>query len=143
MDEPPIELTDSQRDSLRATFKYLDRLMGDALAEIALAANGALFHATRPDADSRQRQAAAESAERLRCEMARALGLCGIADRDPDVGAVSYVRGYLTFMNVVLEELSPERLRGFGPVSESTERRVRALQARLRGVVAELVARLQ
>ncbi|MGH7995651.1 MAG: dynamin family protein [Opitutaceae bacterium] len=142
MAEPAIALNENHRRSLLAGFKYMDRLLAEALAELANEPNGAIFSRTRPDATPVQRRVAADYAARLRAAMRHVLGRCALPPPDPEVGAVWNLRSYLISLDIALEEMTPERLRGYGPLDERSGDALRSAQAELHALVAELQAYL-
>jgi GTP-binding protein EngB required for normal cell division len=138
MSDPTLQLNDFHRNALNAGFQYMDRLLSDALAGLVPAENGALFATLRPDATAVQRKVIADHATRLRREMRKALDACGLTVRPPEVGALWSLRSALIAMDITLEELGPDYLRGYGEMDGATAAGVSALQAQMRTCLNEL-----
>lgn len=141
-DRPPRPLNEFQRNSLRAGFRYLDRLLAQALDGLSPANEGAIFAPTMPDATPTQRKVIGDQAARLRRALRSALAACGVSVPPPDVGALWNLRCALTSMQISLEEMSPGHLRGYGAMDAATGAGVDAALARIRDVLNELQAYL-
>ena len=132
-----LYLTESQRNSLLVGFKYIDRLLAEAVAAMEPQDNGAVFTSIVPDATPQQRKAIAEETERLRRLMRLALDTCAIAVPPPEIDSVWNLHTALTTIEITLEEMGPRGLRGYGEVNPETEVGIEILLAQIRTAVGE------
>jgi len=138
-----LDLNDPQRNTLAAAFKYTDRLLSEALAGLAPAAEGAIFTATLADATPVQCKVIIDQAARLRRALRAALDACAIPVTPPRISALWNLRCTLTSIDIALEDLGPDHLRGYGGVDETTAAHVVELRAQIRTVLTELLAYLE
>ena len=138
-----LDLNDPQRNTLAAAFKYTDRLLSEALAGLAPAAEGAIFTATLADATPVQCKVITDQAARLRRALRAALDACAIPVTPPRISALWNLRCTLTSIDIALEDLGPDHLRGYGGVDETTAAHVVELRAQIRTVLTELLAYLE
>lgn len=133
-----FELNDFQRNSLAAGFKYIDRLLGEALGGLSPANENAIFAPTLPDATPVQRKVIADQAARLRRVIRSALDACAIPVSPPDVGALRNLYCALISIDIALDEMGPDHLRGYGAVDADAVAGVNATLAQVRTALAEL-----
>ena len=138
MSEPSLQLNDFHRNTLLAGFKYMDRLLSDGFAGLEAGGDGAIFAPTAPDSSPVQRKVIADQAARLRRAMRSALEAFTIPVPSPDVGALWNLRSMLISVEITLEEMGPDHLRGYGAVDGATAAGVTSALAQIRVVLAEL-----
>ncbi len=138
-----LHLTESQRNSLLVGFKYIDRLLTEAVAAMDPQDSGAVFTPVAPDVTPHQRKTVAEETERLRRLVRTALDTCAIAVPPPEIDAVWNLHTALTTIEITLEEMGPRGLRGYGEVGPDTEAGIATLLAEIRVAVGEFRGRLQ
>ena len=137
-----LHLTESQRNSLLVGFKYIDRLLTEAVAAMDPQDSGAVFTPVVPDVTPHQRKAVAEETERLRRLVRKALDICAIAVPQPEIDAVWNLHTALTTIEITLEEMGPRGLRGYGEVGPETEAGIETMLAEIRAAVGEFKGRL-
>jgi GTP-binding protein EngB required for normal cell division len=142
MTASPLQLNDFQRRSLQAGFKYIDRLLGEALVGMSPANEDAIFASTLPDATPVQRKVIADQAARLRRAIRSALDSCAIPVQPPEISAVWNLRSTLISIDIALDEMGPEHLRGYGALDADTGAGVNAALVQIRTVLTELRAYL-
>ncbi len=138
MSDAPLQLGFGHLNSLRASFKYVDRLLSEALAFLAPPTEGLVFPVVRPDATPVQRKVITDQVARLRRALGEALELCGIAAPEPDVGALWAVRTHLLTVEIALEDTEPGKLRGYGGLDDAVVARIAAVIAQIRVPLAEM-----
>ena len=143
MPDTPLNLGDSHRNTLLAGAIYIDRLLSDALAGLTTTGDGAIFAPTLPDATAMQRKVIADQAGRLRQALRTALDAWAIPVRPPSLSALWSLRTTLDFIDITVEDLGPEHLRGYGTIDDATAAGVAALQAQIRTIVRELQSYLE
>ena len=136
-------LSESQRNSLLVGFKYIDRLLTEAVAAMDPQDSGAVFTPVVSDVTPHQRKAVAEETERLRRLVRTALDTCAIAVPPPEIDAVWNLHTALTTIEITLEEMGPRGLRGYGEVGPETEAGIATLLEEIRAAVSEFKRRLQ
>lgn len=142
MNPQPIQLNDFQRNALQAGFRYIDRLLGEALAGFAPANDDAVFAPTFPDATPVQRKVIGDQTARLRRTIRAALDACAVPVTPPEVGALWNLRCTITSIQIALDEMGPAHLRGYGGIDAPTADAVEAALAQIRSVLVELNAYL-
>lgn len=108
---------ENHRAQLRLTFQHIDKLLSEGSRALAGADDDSPFNKYTPDATPLQRKVAGGHVARLRTVMVRAMQAQGIPFAPPVCGALWAARTSLTFAKVAAEELTPKRLRGYGPLS--------------------------
>jgi len=142
MPDPTIQLNDFQRNTLQAAIKYIDRLLSEALGGLSPINEDAIFAPTAPDATAVQRKVIADHVARLRRQLRAALDACAIPVPPPEVSALWNLRCMLVSVDITLEDLGPDHLRGYGALDETAATRVVELRAQIRTAVTALLAYL-
>jgi len=140
---PPLQLNDNHRNTLLAAIRYMDGLLGEALAGLSPGDDGSIFSPTVPDASPVQRKVLADQAARLRRALRAALDACAIPVCPPTIGAFWNFRCFLVSMDIALEDLGPEHLRGYGAIDETAVAGIAVLQAQIRTILVELQTYLE
>lgn len=143
MSGPPLQLNENHQRTLLAGFRYIDGLLAEALAGLHSSDDGSIFSPTVPDAAPVQRKVIGDQAARLRRTLRAALNACAIPVSPPTVGALWNVRCTLISLDIALEDMSPDHLRGYGAIDETTAAGVSALQAQIRTILGELQAYIE
>jgi len=138
MSDAPLQLGFGHLNSLRSSFKYVDRLLSEGLAFLAPSADGVIFTEIRPDASPVQREVITDQVARVRRTLREALDACGIAVPEPSIGALWALRTHLLTVEIALEEIDPEKLRGYGELDEAGTARIAAAIAQIRAPLAEI-----
>jgi hypothetical protein len=143
MPDPTVQLNENHRNALLASFRYIDDLLNEALAGLGPRDDGSIFSPTVPDTTPVQRKVIADQAARLRRTLRAALEACAIPLPPPTIGALWNLRCTLISMDIALEDLGQNHLRGYGAIDETTAAGLAALQAQLRAILGELQAYLE
>jgi GTP-binding protein EngB required for normal cell division len=133
-----IRLNDNHRNTLLAGFKYIDRLLAEAVGGLTAVENGAIFSPVAPDATAVQRKIISDQASSLRRVFRAALDACDIPVRPPTIGGLRNLRSALIFIDIAIEELGPKHLNGYGNIDAETAAQIEALQAQMRTRLGEL-----
>jgi len=127
---PISSLNDAQQRNLRNACKHMDGLLKDV--EEAMNPNrNSVFPKYIHDIADVQQKTIGDYLARFREELLRVLAHQSIAVEEPRIKASHAIHTSLTFVEIAIEELSPGRMRGYGPVSE-------AGAADLNGVIQDL-----
>ena len=138
MEQPALKLNENHRRTLLAGFRYIDRLLTEGSAGLAPAEGGAIFSLVAPDATPVQRKVISDQMARVRRAVRAALDSCSIAIPPPDVGALRSLQAYLISVDIALDELGPNHLRGYGSMDDATADGIRAFQAQVRTALSDL-----
>jgi GTP-binding protein EngB required for normal cell division len=131
-------LGEHHKRQLLVTFAHVDELLSQALRDLDPAQAQSPFSRIVPDAVPVQQQVLMDYAARLRRRMQAMLERQQIAPPERHVSAVWSARTAVTMAEVALDELRPQRLRGYGELSVETAAEVNAMI----GELYELLSRL-
>lgn len=140
MTGPLLQLNDFQRNSLLAGFKYIDGLIGEGVTGMSPSNEEAIFASTFPDATPVQQKVIGDQVSRLRRAVRAALDVFAITVSPPEIGAIRNLRAMLMSIDITLDEIGPEHLRGYGELAPEAAAGVSAALAQIRTVLTELQA---
>jgi hypothetical protein len=112
-------LSDSQQRNLRNACKHMDGLLKEIEAALDPTHTNSAFPKYINDITPVQRKTIEEYLARFRTQLLRILAGQAIQVEEPRIKASHAVHTSLTFIEIAIEELSPSRMRGYGPVSEA------------------------
>lgn len=130
-------LNDSHKTKLVASFQHLDELLGTALDRLD-AEDRFLFPRYLPDVSPVQRKLLGDYLVQFRRAMRRFLDARGMAVGRPRIGAAWALHITLTAAQTALDELRPDKLRGYGELDDEGAREVAALLAGLGAILAQM-----
>lgn len=123
---------------LRITFQYIDKLLSEAEHAMSDASSSSPFQEHSDDTTPIQRKVTHDYVMRIREAMRRIMEELEIPPSEPRSGAVWAAGISLMFVSISLSELSGERMRGYGAMSEEA---AAALDG-VRGEIGSLVNKL-
>jgi GTP-binding protein EngB required for normal cell division len=123
---------------VRTTFQYIDKLLSEAEHTMADAGSPSPFRMHSDDTTPIQRKVTHDYILRIREAMRRVMEELDIPPSEPHSGAVWAAAINLMFCSISLNELTPERMRAYGPLSADAAHRLDAIRAELDGLVAKL-----
>jgi len=123
---------------LRTTFQYIDKLLSEAEHTMANAGSQSPFRMHSDDTTPIQRKVTHDYIMRIREAMRRVMEELEIPPSEPHSGAVWAAAINLMFCSISLNELTPERMRAYGPLSSEAAQRLDGIRAELDGLVAKL-----
>lgn len=129
---------DNHRRHLLATLRHVDEILGDACARLSAGASEQLFPVYVADAAPTQCRTAEDYLARFRDIARRFLDAQAIRDEKPRIGALWALRTAINFAQTGLDEITPDRLAGYGPVSPDDGADVERLIAELQAILAQL-----
>lgn len=133
---------ENHRSQLRLTFQHIDKLLSESNRTLSGDENGSPFSKYTPDAIPLQRKVVGNYVARVRAAMVRIMQAQDIPFAPPICGSLWAARTSLTFVSVALEELTPRRLRGYGPLSEEAGAEVDRIRLELHELVGRLASYL-
>ncbi|MGQ9632952.1 MAG: dynamin family protein [Bryobacteraceae bacterium] len=131
-------LNESHRRRLLASAQYADKLLGEIEEILKSSDSKSPFLKYRPDLTLHQARLIRSYAARFREHLARVLEAAGVERPGPKFSALHSVRVTLSFVRIAVQEMTPQYLRGYGPLSEQMEVELRGLSAELEAVITEL-----
>src|SRR6266481_954419 len=126
------------RRHVRTTFRYIDKLLSEADHPIADTGSPSPFRMHSDDTTPIQRKVMHDYILRIREAMRRVMKELNILPSEPHSGAVWAAAVNLMFCSISLNELTPERMHAYGPLSADAAHRLDAIRAELDGLVAKL-----
>jgi GTP-binding protein EngB required for normal cell division len=123
---------------LRVSFQYIDKLLSESEHIMADAGSPSPFRTHSDDTTPIQRKVTHDYILRVREAMRRVMEELDIVPSEPHSGAVWAAAINLMFCSISLNELTPERMRGFGPLSDDAAQRVDGIRAEIDGLIGKL-----
>ena len=123
---------------VRTTFQYIDKLLSEAEHTMVDAGSPSPFRRHSDDTTPIQRKVTHDYILRIREAMRRVMEELNIAPPEPHSGAVWAAAINLMYCSISLNELTPERMRAYGPLSPEAADRLDGIRAELDGLVAKL-----
>jgi GTP-binding protein EngB required for normal cell division len=123
---------------VRTTFQYIDKLLAEAEHTMVDAGSPSPFRRHSDDTTPIQRKVTHDYILRIREAMRRVMEELRIAPPEPHSGAVWAAAINLMYCSISLNELTPERMGAYGPLSPSAAQKLDGIRAELDGLVAKL-----
>ena len=123
---------------VRTTFQYIDKLLSEAEHTMADAGSLSPFRRHSDDTTPIQRKVTHDYILRIREAMRRVMEELNIPPPEPHSGAVWAAAINLMYCSISLNELTPKRMRAYGPLSPEAADRLDGIRAELDGLVAKL-----
>jgi hypothetical protein len=123
---------------VRTTFQYIDKLLSEAEHTMADAGSPSPFRRHSDDTTPIQRKVTHDYILRIREAMRRVMEEFNIAPPEPHSGAVWAAAINLMYCSISLNELTPERMAAYGPLSIESGDKLDRVRAELDGLVAKL-----
>src|SRR6266581_2005759 len=123
---------------VRTTFQYIDKLLSEAEHTMADAGSPSPFRMHSDDTTPIQRKVTHDYILRIREAMRRVMDELNIPPSEPHSGAVWAAAINLMYCSISLNELAPERMLAYGPLSSDAAQRLDGIRAELDGLLAKL-----
>jgi hypothetical protein len=134
-------LNDNHKRRILATFQYIDKLLEESLAASRPAARP-LFPRLIQDISPAQFYRIESCAEKMREQMARLMSRVETPPDENPTPASWALRTNLTYMDISLEDLYPERMRGYGEMAPDGARDLSCTLNEIRRLGSQLSASL-
>jgi len=131
-------LNDPQRRNLHNACKYMDSLLKDIEATLDPDRTDSAFPKYIHDIAPIQRNAINQFIARFRAQLLHVLADQEIEVEQPRIKASHAIHTALTFIEIAIEELSPGRMQGYGPVSDAGAADLQTIIQNLQSVVHEV-----
>ncbi len=123
---------------VRTTFHYIDKLLSEAEHTMTDAGSPSPFRRHSDDTTPIQRKVTHDYVLRIREAMRRVMEELNIPPPEPHSGAVWASAINLMYCSISLNELTPERMRAYGLLSDEAANKLDGIRAELDGLVAKL-----
>src|SRR5947208_8650734 len=132
------DFSEHHQRHVRTTFQYIDKLLSEAEHTMADAGSLSPFRRHSDDTTPIQRKVTHDYILRIREAMRRVMKELNIPPPEPHSGAVWAAAINLMYCSISLNELTPERMRAYGPLSPEAADRLDGIRAEMDGLVAKL-----
>jgi GTP-binding protein EngB required for normal cell division len=129
----PAGLNSSQTRHLLTSAQYADKLFADVESVLFASKCRSPFRKYKNALSPVQIKVVEDYLARIRTQLVRVLESQGILLPEPQLESVHSIRTYLAFVKIAFEDCEPQRMRGYGEVTESKTRE-------LNGLVEEMVS---
>ncbi len=129
---------ESHQRHVRTTFQYIDKLLSEAEHTMADAGSPSPLRTHSDDTTPIQRKVTHDYILRIREAMRRVMKELNIPPSEPHPGAVWAAAINLMFCSISLNELTPERMRAYGPLSPEAADRLNGIRAEFDGLINKL-----
>lgn len=128
---------------LIATFRYIDRLLGEAGDILENADSGSPFADHTQDASPVQREVILDHLRRIRAVVDRLMRELGLPRPAPMCGALQAATTRVRFAEIALHDLHPAEMRGSGPLTDEDVEHLDAAGAELKAALDRLTRYLE
>jgi GTP-binding protein EngB required for normal cell division len=135
-----LAINENHQRAITAAFKYIDGLLVDV--ETTAVSASSPFSRFYPDLSPAQQGVLADYIARIRGQMLEVLRRLGVAPEPPRNPATWSIQTALSFARVSIQEISPGKLLGYGPLDEKTAAGLERLEADLDRTLRRLQALL-
>jgi GTP-binding protein EngB required for normal cell division len=137
--EPNLDLLNENHQlRLRITFEHIDSLLTEVEQILIDSASESPFNRYRADATPIQQKVAHDYALRIRAAMARIMAEQQIAFAEPRCGSRRAANTALLYAAIAVDELDPDRLRGYGQISDAGDNLLQAIGTELHALIGKL-----
>jgi len=134
-------LSDNHKRRILTSLQYADKLLADSLQALTPGAHS-LFSGYVQDLSPSQSRWAESYAAKIREQMSVLLKTCGIEPPPPAAASSGKLRTSLTSLDVTLEDIYPEKMRGYGKMDAAAARDLSWALQGIRRLVSRLLALL-
>jgi GTP-binding protein EngB required for normal cell division len=133
-----VSLNEFQARRLRVTCQYIDKILGGVEEILNFAASKAAFPRYSDDVAPAQRRTIEDYIARIRGQLVRVLDGQGISREKPFIPASRAIHVALGTIDIAVEELKPQYMRGYGDLPEAAATELNGIVGELRGLVSKL-----
>ncbi len=137
-EESANSLNSNHERRLSVTCRYIDKLLADMESMLNVATSKLAFPQYTPDLTSAQRRVVEDYISRIRSQLIRVLDGQNIERPPADIPVARSLHSTLTFVDITVEELRPEYMRGYGEVPPQAAVELNRIAGELQGLVRQL-----
>ena len=131
-------LNSNHERRLSVTCRYIDKLLADMESILSVSSSRVAFPQYLPDLTSAQRRVVEDYIGRIRAQLIRVLDGQNIERPSADIPVARSLHSTLTFVDIAVEELKPEYMRGYGEVPPQAAVELNGIAGELQGLVRQL-----
>jgi GTP-binding protein EngB required for normal cell division len=131
-------LNSNHERRLSVTCRYIDKLLADMESILSVSSSRLAFPQYIPDLTSTQRRVVEDYIGRIRAQLVRVLDGQNIGRPSADIPVGRSLHSTLTFVDIAVEELKPEYMRGYGEVPPQAAVELNGIAGELQGLVRQL-----
>ena len=131
-------LNSNHERRLSVTCRYIDKLLADMESVLSVSSSKLAFPQYTPDLTSAQRRVVEDYISRIRAQLIRVLDGQNIGRPPADIPVTRSLHSTLTFVDIAVEELKPEYMRGYGEVPTAAAMELNGIAGELQGLVRQL-----
>jgi len=137
-EESVNSLNSNHERRLIVTCRYIDKLLADMESILSVSSSRLAFPQYTPDLTSAQRRVVEDYIGRIRAQLIRVLHGQNIERPSADIPVGRSLHSTLTFVDIAVEELKPEYMRGYGEVPPRASVELNGIAGELQGLVRQL-----
>jgi GTP-binding protein EngB required for normal cell division len=134
----PHSIGEHHQRHVRTTFQYIDKLLSETEQTMSDAGSPSPFRRHSDDTTPVQRKVTHDYIVRIRETMRRMMEELSIPPPETSAGAIWASAINLMYCSISLNDLAPERMRAYGPLSPEAADRLDGIRAELDGLLAKL-----
>jgi hypothetical protein len=131
-------LNSNHERRLSVTCRYIDKLLADMESMLNVSSSKLAFPQYVADLAPEHRNTIEEYIGRIRAQLLRVLDGQGIERPRADIPVSRSLHSTLTFVDIAVEELKPEHMRGYGEVPPAAAVALNGIAGELHGLVRQL-----
>jgi GTP-binding protein EngB required for normal cell division len=131
-------LNSNHERRLSVTCRYIDKLLADMESMLSVSSSRLAFPQYIPDLTSAQRRVVEDYIGRIRAQLVRVLDGQNIERPLADIPVGRSLHSTLTFVDIAVEELKPEYMRGYGELPSQAAVELNGIAGELQGLVRQL-----
>jgi hypothetical protein len=135
-------MNENHQRRLVATFRHVDKLLGEAGHILGAADSASPFAECTPDASPAQRQVIDDYIARVREVMIRVMTDLNLPRPAPVCGALWAAQARIGSAQIAVAEIRPKNMLGYGPLSDADAKAINDLVAELNAALARVMASL-
>jgi len=137
-EESANSLNSNHERRLSVTCRHIDKLLADMESTLNVSASKLAFPQYAPDLTSAQRRVIEDYISRIRSQLVRVLDGQNMERPSADIPVSRSLHATLTFVDIAVEELKPEYMRGYGEVPPAAAVELNGIAGELQGLVRQL-----
>jgi GTP-binding protein EngB required for normal cell division len=137
-EESANSLNSNHERRLSVTCRYIDKLLADMESVLSVSSSSLAFPQYVPDLTSAQRRVVEDYIGRIRAQLIRVLDGQNIGRPPADIPVGRSLHSTLTFVDIAVEELKPEYMRGYGEVPSQAALELNGIAGELQSLVRQL-----
>lgn len=123
---------------LSVSCRHIDKLLAEMESALNISTSKLAFPQYVPDLSPAQRRVIEDYIGRIRAQLVRMLDGQGIERLPADIPVSRSLHSHLTFVDIAVEELKPEYMRGYGEVPPAAAVELNGIAGELQGLVRQL-----